>query len=158
MTILKLFGVILILGAGASAVSFSVRFEKRKIAVLAGWIDLIRYIRAQVDCYPLPLPQILERADHALFESCFCRHPTPDLTTIYHASQIYLDAEAKRLLSSFVREFHYETRAELLRRSDYYAGELGRLREKRMEEFTAKSRVIFAVCMGAAILISILLW
>lgn len=158
MTILKLLGVALILGAGASAASLAVRFEKRKIAVLAGWADLIRYIRAQVDCYLLPLPQILERADRALYESCFCRQPHPDLTAVYHSSQLYLDAEAKRLLSSFVREFGYGTREELLRRSDYYAGELWRLREKRMDGFPAKSRVIFAVCTGAAILISILLW
>ena len=160
MTMLKLLGVILILGAGATAASFALRFEKRKIAALAGWIDLIRYIRAQVDCYLLPLPQILAQADKALLDGCFCKQPppNPDLTAIYHASQIYLDAEAKRLLASFVREFGYETRAELLRRSDYYVGELCRLREKRLEELTPKSRVIVAVCMGTAILVSIVLW
>ena len=151
-------GVILILGAGAASASLAIRFEKRKIAVLAGWADLIRYIRAQVDCYLLPLPQILARADKTLLEACFCKQQHPDLTAIYHSSQVYLDTEAKRLLASFVREFGYETREELLRRSDYYMGELCRLREKRMEELAPRSRVIVAVCMGAAILISILLW
>ena len=153
-------GVILILGAGAASASLAIRFEKRKIAVLAGWADLIRYIRAQVDCYLLPLPQILARADKTLLEACFCKRPPPDpdLTAIYHSSQVYLDTEAKRLLASFVREFGYETREELLRRSDYYMGELCRLREKRLEEFAPRSRVIVAVCMGAAILISIILW
>lgn len=151
-------GVILILGAGAASASLAIRFEKRKIAVLAGWADLIRYIRAQVDCYLLPLPQILAQADKTLLDACFCKRPHPDLTAIYHSSQVYLDTEAKRLLASFVREFGYDTRAELLRRSDYYTGELCRLREKRMEELAPRSRVIVAVCAGAAILISIILW
>lgn len=158
MTVLKLLGVLLILGAGGFAASLFVGFEKRKIAVLAGWSDLIFYIRSQVDCYLLPLPQIMERADRALLEACLCRQQHPDLTTIYHTSQMYLDAEAKRLLSSFVREFGYGGREELLRRSDYYIAALGQLRAKRMEELSAKSRVIFAVCMGAAVLLSILLW
>lgn len=158
MTILKLLGVFLILGAGGLAATYAVRYEKRKISVLAGWSELILYIRSQVDCYLLPLPQILERADVALFGACFCRDPHPDLTGVFHASQSYLDTEARRLLASFVREFGYEGRAELLRRSDYYVAELGRLRAKRLEELTAKTRVIYAVCMGAAILISILLW
>ena len=158
MTILKLLGVGLILGAGGAAASFGVRFEKRKLDVLAGWIRLIRYIRSQVDCYLLPMPQILERADTALLEECLCRQPKPDLPAVYHASQIYLDAEAQRLLSSFVREYGFETREELLRLSDYYMEALGQIRARRMEELRAKTRVIFAVCMGTAILISILLW
>lgn len=158
MTILKIPGVLLILGAGFAAASFAIRFEKRKIAVLAGWADLIRYIRSQVECYLLPLPQIMERADPALLEACLCPGTHPDLTSVYSASQIYLDAEARRLLSAFVREFGYETREELLRRSDYYGTALGHIRAKRMEEYPSRSRVIFAVCIGTAILISILLW
>ncbi len=158
MTILKLLGVFLLLGAGGFAASVTVNFEKRKAAVLAGWSDLIFYIRAQVDCYLLPLPQIMERADRALLEACFCRQPHPDLTAVYHASQIYLDTEARRLLSSFVREFGYGGREELLRRCDYDIAALGQLRAKRMEEFPAKARVMVAVWMGAALLLSILLW
>ena len=158
MTVLKLFGVLFILGAGGFGASAAIRYERRKIAVLAGWSDLIRYIRSQVDRYLLPLPQILARADTALFDACFCRQPQPDLTAIYHASQLYLDAEARRLLAAFVREFGYENREELLRRCDDDIAALGRLRAKRLEEFPAKTRVIFAVCTGTALLISILLW
>lgn len=158
MTILKILGVLFILGAGGLSASFAVRYEKKKIAVLAGWSDLIWYIRSQVDCYLLPLPQILERADGSLLEACDCREERPDLTGIYNASQPYLDQQARRLVASFARGSGFENREELLRRCDYCISSLGRLREKRLEEFSAKARVITAVCMGAAVLISILLW
>ena len=63
MPILKILGVILILGTGAFSAGVVIRYEKRKIAVLAGWSDLIWYIRSQIDCYLMPLPEILAGAD-----------------------------------------------------------------------------------------------
>ena len=158
MVVLKICGVLLILGAGGLSALVLIRHEKRRVAVLAGWSDLIWYIRSQVDCYLLPLPEILARADVNLFQACFCQEPHANLTAVYHASQFYLDQESKRLLSSFVREFGYGNREELLHRCDSYISSLGRLRAKRMEELPAKARIACAVCIGIAVLISILLW
>lgn len=159
MPILKICGVILILGAGCAAAAFAVRFEKRKIAVLAGWSDLIWYIRSQIDCYLMPLPEILAGADRALLDAC-CFQGTghPDLNAVYHASQVYLDQEARRLLCAFVREIGTGYREELLRRCDYYIASLGKIRARRLEELPARGRVATAVCLGAAALAAILLW
>ncbi len=158
MTMLKLLGAALILAAGAGAAVLALRFERRRIAALAGWIDLISYIRARVDCCLLPLPQILERADAALPQACFCKEPHPDLFAIYRSSQPYLDAEAKRLLSSFLHAISCLTREEVLRQSDACVAALEGLRKKRLEELVAKTRVSVAVCLGSAALIAILLW
>ena len=159
MPILKICGVLLILGAGGAAAAFILRFEKRKIAVLAGWSDLIWYIRSQIDCYLMPLPEIMAGADRALLDACcFQSAGRPDLTAVYHASQIYLDPEARRLLCAFVREIGSGYREELIRRCDYYISSLGKIRAKRMEELPARGRVATAVCLGAAALAAILLW
>lgn len=159
MPILKILGVILILGTGVFSAGVVIRYEKRKIAVLAGWSDLIWYIRSQIDCYLMPLPEILAGADRALFDACGCSGDRrPDLTAVYHASQFYLDAESRRLLCSFVREVGSGYREELLRRCDYYIASLGRIRSRRLEELPARSRVAAAVCIGVAALAAILLW
>ncbi len=158
MPILKILGVILILGAGAFAAAVIVRYEKKKIAVLAGWSDLIWYIRSQIDCYLMPLPEILAGADRALLEACSFTGQRPDLTSVYHASQIYLDKEARRLLCSFVREVGSGYREELLRRCDYYIASLGKLRSRRMEELPARQRIAVAVSLGVAAMAAILLW
>lgn len=158
MPILKILGVVLILGTGGFTTVAIVRFEKRKIAVLAGWSDLIWYIRSQIDCYLMPLPEILAGADLALFEACGCSEQRQNLTAVYHASQLYLEKESRRLLCSFVREIGSGYREELLRRCDYYIASLGKLRTRKMEEFPAKTRIAAAVCLGVAAMLAILLW
>ena len=158
MPILKILGVILILGTGGFATVLLVRFERRKISVLAGWSDLIWYIRSQIDCYLMPMPEILAGADRALFEACCCAEPRPNLVAVYHSSQFYLDRESRRLLCAFVREIGSGYREELLRRCDYYIATLGKLREKRLEELPARTRIAAAVCLGISAMASILLW
>ena len=158
MILLKLFGVCFLLLSGVFAAFTVTWYEKKKVAVLAGWSDLIWYIRAQIDCYLLPLPEILAKADGALFEACSCRQPAPDIETVFRASQRYLDPEARRLLSALVREFSLGNRQELLSRCDYYITALGRLRTKKMEDLPAKSRIAAAICIGSALLVVILLW
>lgn len=150
--------MILILGTGGFATAVLVRFERRKISVLAGWSDLIWYIRSQIDCYLMPMPEILAGADRALFESCCCSEPRPNLIAVYHASQFYLDRESRRLLCVFVREIGNGYREELLRRCDYYVATLGKIREKRLEELPARTRIAAAVCLGIAATAAILLW
>lgn len=158
MPILKILGVILILGAGAFAAAALIRYEKRKIAVLAGWSDLIWHIRSQIDCYLMPLPEILAGADRSLLAACGCSEARPNLTDVYHASQLYLDKETKRLLCTFVREIGSGYREEMLRRCDYYIASLGKIRSKRMEELPARTRIAVAVCLGMAAMAAILLW
>ena len=158
MPILKILGVFLILGTGGFTAALLVRYERRKIAVLAGWSDLIWYIRAQIDCYLMPLPEILAGADRALFEACCCTDQRPNLVSVYHASQFYLDKEARRLLCTFVREIGSGYREELLRRCDYYIASLGKIRAKRLEELPARTRIAAAVCFGVAATAAILLW
>lgn len=158
MLILKITGIILVLGTGGLSAVFSIRLEKRKLAVLAGWTDLIWFIRSRVECYSMPLPKILSGADPSLLEACACRQPVGELQTVYLASKPYLDAEAGRLLCAFMREFDYGQRKELLHRCDHYIAELGALRAKRAKELPAKVRILYALCIGASVFVSLMLW
>lgn len=158
MQILKILGVILILTAGGLAAATAVRFEQKKIRILESWIDLIFHIRTQIDCYLMPLGEILEQADRALIASCMCVLPNPNLTQIYHASQFYLGNEARRLLCAFVREIGTSYREEQVRRCDYYMSALRGLRSKARDELPARIRVTVAVCVAVSVGAAILLW
>ena len=158
MQILKLLGVALILSAGGFAAVCAIRYEKRRIAVLDGWIDLILYIRTQIDCYLMPIGEILAVADPSLLRSVLCNSPRPDLTALYHTSQFYLDNESKRLVCTLIRELGTSYREEQLRRCDYYTSVLRRIRDKRQEELPARVRVTVALCLTAAAAAAILLW
>ena len=67
---LKFLGALLIFAVGVFAAFVSVQYEKKRLSVVDGWIDLILYIRSQIDCYRMPLDDILSGGDRALFEAC----------------------------------------------------------------------------------------
>lgn len=158
MRMLKLLGVFLIIAAGALAALTAVRLEKRKISVLDAWIDLIFYIRSQIDCYLMPLGEILAGTDRTLIRACLCTVPHPNLTALYHSSQFYLDNETRRLICAFIREIGGGYREEQLRRCDYYTATLRRIREKKAEELPARIRLCTAICLCVAAGAAILLW
>ena len=86
---LKLLGALLILSVGVFSALVSVQYEKKRLTVVDGWIDLILYIRGQIDCYLLPIGDILSGGDRALFEACMSPSNAADLiaSTIYEATR-----------------------------------------------------------------------
>ena len=158
MPILKILGVILIFGAGVAAAESYILFEKKKIAVLDGWTDLIRYIRLQIDCFLMPLPEILAGADRALLSACNCERREKSLCGVYRSSQRYLDRDSRRLLCSFLREIGSGYREEQLRRCDHYIASISSVRARRAEEFPARRRITVAICLCSAAFAAILLW
>lgn len=158
MVTLKLLGGVMILAAGALAAVSAVKHERRKLSVLDGWIDLIFYIRTQIDCYLTPLNEILAGTDRELLRACMWNGANGGLDALLQNSQLYLGKEARRLLSSFVRELGTSYREEQVKRCDYYIASLRSLREKQLEDLPARTRVCVALCLCTALSIAILLW
>ena len=158
MLYLKLLGGGLLVAAGGfSAFSFS-QFEKRRLSVLDAWIDLIFFIRGKIDCYLMPLDEILSTADQELLKACMCASPHPNLRTLLDASSAYLTEESKRLLGAFVKEIGSSYREEQLRRCDYYIQALRAEREQVAKELPARRRLSVSLSLCAAFAAAILLW
>ncbi len=155
---IKLLGAVLILAVGGFAAYSTARYEKKRLSVLDGWIDLIVYIRAQIDCYLMPMDEILQNGDHTLLDACMSPTNATDLDAILRASSLYLDGEVKRLLEHFVRETGSTFREEQLRRCDYYVSALRTQRERLAAELPARRRLSTALCLCIAIGTAILLW
>ena len=158
MILLKLLGAGLIASVGGFAAYCAVRFEKKKLTVLDGWIDLIFHIRGQIDCYLTPLDEILASADEEILSACMGSTPHPDLHTLLDASSPYLGGESRRLLSGFVREIGGSYREEQLRRCDYYVTALRTLREKIAADLPARVKLSITVSICSALGVAILLW
>ena len=155
---LKLFGVLLILSVGIFAAFVSVQYEKKRLTVVDGWIDLILYIRGQIDCYLMPIGDILSGGDRALFEACMSPANAADLPAILDASQIYLDGDARRTLESFVREIGGGYREEQLKRCDFFISSLRTQRERIATELPMRIRLCATLCVCIALATAILLW
>ena len=156
--ILKLFGCFFVLASGAFGAFSLVKYQKTKLRVLDSWIDLIFFIRTQIDCYLMPVGEILQSAEPSLLRACACGGKASSLSALLQGAQRWLDPEAHRLLDSFVREIGGCYREEQVKRCDYYLERLSHVREKQMELLPSKTRVSAVLCICASLGIAILLW
>ena len=155
---LKLLGALLILSVGIFSAYLSVQYEKKRLTVVDGWIDLILYIRGQIDCYLLPIGDILLGGDRALFEACMSPSNAADLPAILGASEIYLDGDAKHTLESFVREIGTGYREEQLKRCDFFIASLRAQRERIAAALPMRVRLCATLCICLSLATAILLW
>ena len=155
---LKFLGALLILSVGVFAAFVSVQYEKKRLTVVDGWIDLILYIRGQIDCYLMPIGDILSGGDRALFEACMSPSNAADLPAILGASEIYLDGDARRTLESFVREIGTGYREEQLKRCDFFISSLRSQRERIAAALPLRVRLCATLCICIALATAILLW
>ena len=169
--IYKLIGTLILLLAGGY-VSLAVgRFERRRLRVLDGYISLLYYIKGQIDCYAMPLPEILLHADPAMLAAClgldFGRPlpPLPEglgaeppLPAMVRESRLYLEPESERLLTTFTGELGSALRGEQVARCEYYIQALTEERKKLSDTLPARLRVSCVLCMCCATLAAILLW
>ena len=156
--VLKLLGCLLILTAGGIAALMTVAYEKKRIALLEGWIDLIFHIRNQIDCYLTPIGEILATTDRELMSACMGNAADKSPTALLNRCSVYLSDEARRLLTAFSREIGSSYREEQVKRCDYYMEALRRLREKELEALPARMRVRSVICLCLSAGIAILLW
>ena len=156
--LLKLLGCLMLLGTGTLAALSLNLYEKRRLSVLDGWLDLIFYIRTQIDCYLTPIEQIFADAPPSLTEACMGDRHTKTPSELLKHSRFYLDHDAFRLLDSFAREIGSCYREEQVKRCDYYITSLRNLREKQTTALPARLRARSALCLCAAFGLAILLW
>ena len=155
---LKLLGALLVLSVGVFSAFVSVQYEKKRLTVVDCWIDLILYIRGQIDCYLLPIGDILSGGDRALFEACMSPSNAANLPAILEASGIYLDGEARHTLESFVREIGAGYREEQLKRCDFFIASLRNQRERIAAALPMRIRLCATLCICISLATAILLW
>ena len=101
----KLFGSLLLVGAGLYIALLLARYEHRRVGVLDGYLSLLRFIRGQIDCFSMPIGQILATVDPSVLAACrgqdraSAERPAASLPLLLHESRGYLGAESERLLT-----------------------------------------------------------
>ena len=158
MTVVKLVGSALLVLAGCYAAHIGARDLKKRLSVTEAWMELIRLIRIQIDCYMLPLDAILASVDSALLSRAGAGVPENTLPALLTRSLPFLDAETERLLSAFVRELGTSYREEQLKRCDYYLAALQSRRDTVAASLPSRQKLCRALCICIAAGSAILLW
>ena len=145
------------------------RFERRRLRVLDGYISLIYYIKGQIDCYAMPLSDIMASADPRILSACLgldLTTPLPPLprtgdrplTAMVEESRLYLEPEAERLLTSLTGELGATYRAEQVARCNHYLTALTEERRKLGDSLPGRLRTTCTLCLCCALVAAVLLW
>ncbi len=152
---IKLFGSLMLAITGVVLAVSVCRFEQKKLKVLDGFIALLFYIKGQVDCYNLPLCDILSSSSEKFEILGRCEK---NIDGMLARNRIYLGEESYRLLERFFDEFGSTYREEQLKRTDYYIEALSEERRILFDDLPARTRVGGALCICSVIGILIILW
>lgn len=160
----KVLGTLLLLAAGGYLSMTVNRFERCRLRVLDGYIALLGYIRGQIDCYAMPLTDILAHADPDLILMCLggcrtCEIPPNDvLPALIAESRPYLEPESARLLTAFTGELGTAHRTEQVARLGHYIEALTRERSKLADALPARLRTGSTLCLCCTLAAVVLLW
>lgn len=160
----KLLGSLILLFAGGYVSLAITRFERRRLHVLDGYISLIYFIKGQIDCYAMPLADILASADPSVIAACLgleLTSPPPvpcPLPDMVRESRLYLEPEAERLLTTLTGELGSTYRAEQVSRCEHYLTALTEERKKLMDTLPARLRATCTLCICCALVAAVLLW
>ena len=157
MTLKLVGGIIVIISSVFVAVAHR-NFQERRLRTLDGFIALLMYIKGQVDCYALPLYEILMSVPPEILCNCNCPEGAESLDELVSESRIYLEEESLRLLEAFSVEFGSTFREEQLRRCDFYLNSLVEERKRLSEDVVKRSRVGSALSICSSLGLLILLW
>ena len=158
MLVFKVAGALLVLASGAGLAVGAVRYERARLQVHDALISLIFFIKGRIDCYAMPVEQIMLEMDKSILADCRCPGQVESVEALLPHVKPYLDPETFRVLQSFGAGLGGGFREEQIKRCDYY---MELLREKRMQleaELPKRARtngVIWMLCAAGAV---ILLW
>jgi hypothetical protein len=156
--LIKIIGSVII---GATALILAIshcRYEDRRLRTLDGFISLLFYIKGQIDCYALPLTDILASLPVKIYSDCNTPEGAMTLDEMIENSRIYLEEESERLLEAFASEFGSTFRDEQMRRCDHYIAALGEQRRQLFADVDKRRRVGSAIWVCSSLCLLILLW
>ena len=142
-------------------VLFAAHLNRRaecRLRQVEGWISLLRFVKAQVECFSLPMSEILLRCDQAVLQSCGypADIPPKSFSAMCEAST-FCDAECVRIARAFAEEFGKGYREEEMRGCDYYLAQLEAHKEMLAKKLPVQKKMNATLSICAALALVLLL-
>lgn len=155
MHIIKLLGIGTLFFCGALTGVFWASFERTRCRQAEGFVDLIRNIRLQIDCFATPITGILASLDAQLYASLGTPCVPPDLNTLLVQTPLLVNREYTQLLWDFAACLGTGYREEELRYCDYYLARFAPLAQKTRDELEKRTRLamILPLALSAALIL-----
>ena len=155
---MKIIGALLILCSSLAVAGRMISDMEMSFEKTCALRALLEYIKSMIDCYSLPIGQILRRADPALLKACGYRgeKAPANLAELIEKSDIE-DAETTEILSAFAKDFGKGYRRDEVLRCGAFLERIRAREQKMYKESAKKKRVILALTVCSALATIILL-
>lgn len=133
-------------------------YEKARCRQARAFLALLQHIRRQIECFSLPVSQILQQLDTALLLDCGVRERPSDLTSLLQGCTLLLPAKGCALLQEFAAMLGKGYRAEQLRCCSYYEAELAPICEALERDLQRRSSLwrLLPGAVGAALILMLI--
>ena len=151
MPYFKVVGGLLLLCCGGAVGVLLVSFERRRCRQAEGFVTLLRYIRVQIDCFSLPVAQILLGCDPEILTDCGVEGvKLTDFSALLESTPLYLPEEMCRLLAEFAAQLGGSYREEQLRCCDHFVSRLAPLSDRLRAELPKRVKTVLILPIAAA--------
>ena len=152
MIYFKVIGAIFV---AISGVMLTVTLNRRTLTVLRqteGWEQLFGQIKTEVECFSLPISDILARTDRSLLRHCgYVGADAPrDLSELVE-NTAFSDAEAGRIARRFASEFGRCYKGEQVERCAYFTSLMSNRRQRIAEELPSKRKLTTTLCIASSL-------
>ncbi len=155
MLFVKGIGIALLAACGVLCGILTASFERKKCLQAEGFVDLVRNIRLQIDCFGTPVAKILTSLDKKLYATLGAPCDCTDLEDLLQKTMLLVDPDYARLLFDFAASLGTGYREEELRYCDYYLARLVPLAQQIREELEKRTRLalLVAPALSAALIL-----
>ena len=138
----------------ASHLNGKLRDKRRQVTAIEEWL---RFMRGQIDCFSMPISDILALSGDRLAECGYLSDVIPrDFSTFLESSEIY-DGEIREALSELGASFGGCYREEQLRACDRCIEKVSLRLQAISAEMPKKKKLNSTLCVSGALAIAILL-
>ena len=158
MIVLRIAGALLLTFSGAFAARLINAAASRSLLQTEGFISFIRFTKVQIDCFSLPIGDIIALFGKGELLRCGYekREEPTNLSAFVEAINVS-DKEAYKIFCAFASEFGRGYRAEQMRACDYYLSLLEEHRKTLVLSLPSKKKRNGTVCVCAALALATLL-
>ena len=152
MIFCRIAGVFLLVGSGIFGARFMNRSAAERLWQVEAWLSLLRYTRMQVDCFALPMSEILRRADADVLRACgYEEKLCPESFEALWSGCVIRDGECAEWMRCFSLEFGKGYREEQRRGCEYYEALLEQKREALSADLPMRKKVHSALWVSGAL-------
>lgn len=158
MIIYKILGGALIVASSITVCVQGHRYEARRLSQIKAYIELLGYVKNQIECYLLPIDRIVAGADPVLLCRCGIDADAPCVGgAILAPVAVYGGSCLCESLERFLREFGASYSDEQVRSCERYITELAEEYKKLKEKQRGEARLRLTLLVSASLSLVLML-